>query len=64
MSRVRRLILTGIGVLVIGTAIIFGSFAVFGFPFPSEPAPYLLWVKLVVLVVILGFPFVTSKFYR
>lgn len=39
-----------------GLGIVLVSFAVTGFPFPSEPLSYLFWVELAVLVVLLGIP--------
>lgn len=63
MNQIRRLILSVIGVIGLGTAVIFASFAIFGFPFPSEPASYLIWIELGVLGVVLGVPFVTSRVY-
>lgn len=42
--------------LVLGFIIIFANFAIFGFPFPSEPNPNLLWIELVLLVALLGIP--------
>ncbi len=62
MNQIRRLILTVIGVIVLGGAAIFASFAIFGFPFPSEPASYLIWIELGVLGVVLGIPFIISRF--
>lgn len=39
-----------------GLALVFASFALIGFPFPSETIPNLIWVELVLLVVLLGIP--------
>lgn len=39
-----------------GLALVFASFALTGFPFPSETIPNLIWVELVLLVVLLGIP--------
>ena len=39
-----------------GLALVFASFALTDFPFPSETIPNLIWVELVLLVVLLGIP--------
>ena len=39
-----------------GLAIVFTSFALTGFPFPSESIPQLILVELVFLLVLLGIP--------
>lgn len=39
-----------------GLIVIFTSFAVGGFPFPSDPIPQLIWVELVFLIILVGIP--------
>ena len=39
-----------------GLAAVLISFALTGFPFPSEPVTHLIWVELVFLLVLLGIP--------
>ncbi|NLJ80362.1 MAG: hypothetical protein GX335_04995 [Firmicutes bacterium] len=41
---------------VVGFIIIFANFAIFGFPFPTETGPELLWAGLVLLAALLGIP--------
>ena len=39
-----------------GMAIIFASFALRGFPYPTEPVAHLAWVELAFLLILLGIP--------
>lgn len=39
-----------------GTAIVFISFILTGFPFAADPIPNLIWVEFLFLVILLGLP--------
>lgn len=39
-----------------GLAVVFVSFAIAGFPFPSDPIPQIIWIELVFLLILLGIP--------
>lgn len=39
-----------------GLFLVFASFAIGGFPYPSEPISQVVWVELVFLIILLGIP--------
>lgn len=51
-----KAIVTVLAVFFGGLLAIFASFAIGGFPFPSEPVPALVWVELFFLVILIGIP--------